>query len=180
MVRTRVGYAGGASENPTYHNLGDHTEAIQIEYDPPLISYQELLDAFWAGHDPTRPARSQQYASIIFYHNDEQERMSRASKERQEAQYGCQVYTKIIPATAFYLAENYHQKYRLQQSREFMCEFEAIYPDHADFVNSTAAARVNGYLGGYGALADLQAEIDDLGLSPEASERLLGLARRRE
>jgi len=56
VVRTRVGYAGGATENPTYHHLGDHTETIQIEYDPARISYQELLDAFWAGHKPTSSA----------------------------------------------------------------------------------------------------------------------------
>ena len=180
MVRTRVGYGGGTSENPTYHRLGDHAETIQIEYDPTLVSYQELLDVFWAGHDPTRPSLSQQYASIIFYHDDEQERLARVSKEHQEAQYGRKVYTEIVPATTFYLAEDYHQKYRLQQSSEFMSEFEAIYPDHADFVNSTAAARVNGYLGGHGALADLQEEIDDLGLSPEARQRLLDMVQRRE
>ena len=180
MVRTRVGYTGGESENPTYHHLGDHSEAIQIEYDPALISYQELLDLFWAGHDPTRPAYSQQYASIIFYHDDEQERLARTSKEHQETQYGHKVYTEIVPASEFYLAEGYHQKYRLRQSREFMNEFKAIYPDDADFVNSTAAARVNGYLGGYGALADLQAEIDELGLSPTGRQKLLDIVRKRE
>jgi len=180
VVRTRVGYAGGTSENPTYHHLGDHTETIQIEYDPTLVSYRELLDAFWAGHDSARPALSQQYASTIFYHDDEQERLARVSKERQETQYGHKVYTEIVPATTFYLAEDYHQKYRLQQSPEFMSEFGAIYPDHADFVNSTAAARVNGYLGGHGALADLQEEIDDLVLSPAARERLLEVVQRRE
>jgi len=179
VVRTRVGYTGGATENPTYHNLGDHTETIQIEYDPTLISYRELLDVFWAGHDPTRPALSQQYASIIFYHDEEQERLAQESKERQEAQYGRRVYTEIVPSAEFYLAEGYHQKYRLRQSREFMSEFEAMYPDNDDFVNSTAAARVNGYLGGYGALADLQAEIDGLGLSPAAREKLLDMVRRR-
>ena len=180
MIRTRVGYAGGTTENPTYYHLGDHTETVQVEYYPTQISYQELLDVFWAGHDPTRPALSQQYASIIFYYDDEQERLAQESKERQEAQCGCRIYTEIVPATAFYLAEDYHQKYRLQQSREFVSEFEAIYPDNDDFVNSTAAARVNGYLGGYGALADLQAEIDDLGLSPGARQRLLDMVRRRE
>ncbi len=180
MVRTRVGYAGGTTENPTYYHLGDHTETVQIEYDPTKISYQELPDVFWAGHDPTRPAFSQQYASIIFCHNYEQRRLAQESKERQEARCGCRVYTEIVPAAAFYLAEDYHQKYRLQQSRKFVSEFKAIYPDNSDFVNSTAAARVNGYLGGYGALADLQAEIDDLGLSPVARQRLLDLIRRRE
>lgn len=180
MVRTRVGYTGGASENPTYYHLGDHTETVQIEYDPTRISYQELLDVFWAGHDPSSPPRSRQYASIIFYHNDEQGRLAQESKERQESRCNCQVYTEIIPAAEFYPAEEYHQKYRLQQSSEFMSEFSAIYPNSDDFVNSTAVARVNGYLDGYGTLADLQAEIDDFGLSPAARQRLLDLVSRRE
>ncbi len=173
MIRTRVGYAGGTAENPTYHKLGDHTETVQIEYDPTEISYQELLDVFWTGHNPTRPAWSRQYASIIFYQDEEQRRLAEASKEQYETQCGCRVYTEIVPATTFYLAEDYHQKYRLRQSPTFMGEFAALYPDPADFVNSTAAARVNGYLGGYGTLDDLQAEIDDLGLSTEAQEALL-------
>lgn len=180
MVRTRVGYAGGTAANPTYHNLGDHTETVQIEYDPTRISYQELLDVFWAGHDSTRPASSRQYASIIFYYTEEQGRLAQESKERREAQCGCQLYTEIVPATEFYLAEDYHQKYRLQQSAEFMAEFRAMYPHGNDFVDSTAAARVNGYMGGYGTLADLQAEIDDLGLSPAARQRLLDMVSRRE
>jgi peptide-methionine (S)-S-oxide reductase len=71
------------------------------------------------------------------------------------------------------MAENYHQKYRLRQSPTFMEEFTALYPDPTDLVNSTAAARVNGYLGGYGTLADLQTEIDDWALSPETREMLL-------
>jgi len=77
------------------------------------------------------------------------------------------------------MAENYHQKYRLQQSPTFMKEFTALYPDPTDFVNSTAAARVNGYLGGYGTLADLQTEIDDWALSPETREKLLEMVMNR-
>jgi peptide-methionine (S)-S-oxide reductase len=173
VIRTRVGYTGGVTENPTYHNLGDHTETVQLEYDPTRILYQELLEVFWAGHNPDRPAWSRQYASIIFYHDEEQRRLAEASKRKYEVQCDCRVYTEIVPAATFYLAEDYHQKYWLRQSPTFMDEFTAIYSDPADFVNSTAAARVNGYLGGYGTLANLQAEIDDLGLPPEAQEALL-------
>ncbi|HET90190.1 MAG TPA: peptide-methionine (S)-S-oxide reductase [Chloroflexi bacterium] len=173
MVRTRVGYAGGTTEHPTYYNLGDHTETIQVEYDPTRISYQELLDVFWAGHDPARPAWSRQYASIIFYHDEEQQRLARASKEQYATRGDRRVYTEIVPAATFYLAEDYHQKYRLRLSPIFIDEFTAIYPEPADLVNSTATARVNGYLGGHGTLTDLQAEIDDLGLSPNAQEELL-------
>jgi methionine-S-sulfoxide reductase len=177
VVRTRVGYAGGTTENPTYYDLADHTETVQIDYDSNQISYQELLDIFWTGHNPTRPSWSRQYASIIFYHDEVQRGLAEASREEYEAECDCQVATKIIAAPTFYLAEDYHQKYRLRQSSIFMDEFAALYPEPADFVNSTVAARVNGYLGGYGTLADLQAEIGDLGLSPEAQEALLEIVR---
>jgi peptide-methionine (S)-S-oxide reductase len=179
VIRTHVGYTGGTTENPTYYNLDGHTETVQIEYDPSRISYQELLDVFWTGHNPARQASSRQYASIVFYHNEDQRRLAQASKEQYETQCDCQVYTEIVPAATFYLAEDYHQKYQLRQSPTFMDVFADIYPDPVDFVNSTAAARVNGYLGGYGTLANLQAEIDDLGLSPEAQEALLEIVQNR-
>ncbi len=168
-----MGYAGGSKPNPTYHDLGDHSETIQIDYDPALISYQELLDIFWSSHSPTARPWSRQYASIIFYHDPEQKRLAEASLERQAAGLGSSIYTEIVPFDQFTLAETYHQKYRLQQDPALLREFRAIYPQDEDFINSTAAARVNGYLGGYGTLAALEAGIEDLGLSREAQEKLL-------
>ncbi len=67
MVRTRVGYAGGTKRNPTYYNLGDHTETIQIDYDPTYVSYRELLDIFWESHDPAARPWSRQYMAVVFY-----------------------------------------------------------------------------------------------------------------
>jgi methionine-S-sulfoxide reductase len=173
VIRTRVGYAGGTTQNPTYYNLDGHSETIEIDYDPSQISYQELLDAFWAGHSPTRPSFSRQYASIIFTHDEEQERLARASKEQAEAECGCTLHTEIVPAPTFYRAEDYHQKYLLQQSSAVMAEFEALYSDTTDFVDSTAAARVNGYLGRHLTFDELEAELAELDLSPEAQEALL-------
>jgi peptide-methionine (S)-S-oxide reductase len=172
-VRTRVGYAGGTTANPTYRILGDHSETIQIDYDPAQISYAELLDLFWASHDPASRPVSQQYASIVFYHNEEQRQLAEEARDRQAAEYGGQVYTEIVPFSEFYLAEDYHQKYWLQQMPELEKDFHAIYPDSEDFVNSTAAARVNGYVQGHGTSAALQADLDSLGLSPAAGKRLL-------
>jgi len=171
-VRTRVGYTGGTTEDPTYHNLGDHTETVQVDYDPTRVSYAELLDVFWSSHNPTVGAWSRQYASIVFYHDEEQRRLAVETKEREAARLGAPVQTEIVPAAEFYLAEGYHQKYRLQQSRALVEEFRRIYPDDGSFIDSTAAARVNGYLGGHGTLEALDAELDDLGLSPEASRKL--------
>jgi len=178
-VRTRVGYAGGQKINPTYCNLGDHSETIQIDYDPAQITYAELLEIFWDSHNPTAPSIRRQYASAILYHNEEQKRLAAESKAREETRRGRKLYTDMVPLAAFYRAEGYHQKYTLQNSPDFMSEFDAIFSREEDFVNSTAAARVNGYLGSHGDLNQLQIELDSLGLSPEASEELLGIVRQR-
>ena len=118
--------------------------------------------------------------AIIFYHNDEQKRLAAESKEREAARRKGKIYTEIIPAGEFYLAEDYHQKYRLRGDHDLMKEFNVIYPAYRDFVNSSAAARVNGFLDGYGTLADLRAELNDLGLSPAAGKKLLDIAKKRE
>jgi peptide-methionine (S)-S-oxide reductase len=175
VVRTRVGYAGGATKDPTYYNLGDHTETIQIDYDPTQISYEELLDVFWDSHNPVQRPWSRQYMSVVFYHNDEQKRLAMETRDSEAAKIQGEIFTEIVPASEFYLAEAYHQKYRLQQVPDLMKEFSAIYPDNDDFVASTAAARVNGYLGGYGTVEALQAELSSLGLSPEGSQKLLDI-----
>jgi peptide-methionine (S)-S-oxide reductase len=171
-----VGYAGGTSTNPTYYNLDGHSETVQIDYDPTQISYEELLDVFWDSHDATVPAYSQQYKSIIFYHDEAQRRLAIQSKQREEAGLGKEVYTEIMPFSAFYPAEAYHQKFYLRQVPELMADFSAIYPDSNEFVNSTAAARVNGYVDGYGRLETLQKELVSYGLSPTGNKRLLEYA----
>jgi hypothetical protein len=165
--------------HPTYRNLEGHSETIQIDYDPTRITYGELLDIFWANHSPTSRSSSRQYASIIFTHDDEQRRLALETRAREETRRGREIYTEIVPLTEFWLAEDYHQKHRLRQNRDLMEEFTAIYPDPADFVNSTAAARVNGYLGSHGTLTQFEAEIDDLGLSGQARQGLTEVARRR-
>ena len=177
-MRTRVGYAGGKKRNPTYHSLGDHTETLQIDYDPNRISYEALLEIFWDNHNPTRRSWSKQYMAALFYHDDTQKELALASKERQAAKHNHQISTEVIPATEFYRAEDYHQKYMLRQTSELMTEFSAFYPNPKDFVDSTAAARVNGYVSGYGPIAQLQDELAELGLSARGSQRLLELARR--
>jgi methionine-S-sulfoxide reductase len=180
VIRTRVGYAGGTKKNPTYYSLGDHTETIQIDYDPAVISYRELLDIFWDSHAPIRPAWSRQYMSIIFFHSDEQKRVALESRDHEEAKRGGRIFTEIIPFSKFYLAEAYHQKYLLQGEPDLMREFSHIYQDGTDFVNSTAAARVNGYLGGNGTLPALKAELAALGLSEAGSKRLVDIVSKRK
>ncbi len=173
MIRTRVGYSGGAKRNPTYHDLGDHSETIQIDFDPTQVSYERLLDGFWKAHDPTSRSWSRQYRTALFFHNEEQKRIAYQSRDREAARIKGKIQTEVLPATEFYAAEDYHQKYYLRQDFVLGTELQAIFRSEHDFMNSTAAARVNGYLGGYGTLSALEEEIDQLGLSEAGRKKLL-------
>ncbi len=178
MVRTRVGYAGGDKMNPTYYDLGNHSETIQIDYDPSKVSYEQLLDVFWDSHSPTSPPYSTQYKSVIFYHNEEQKKLAIEAKEQQELKPGLTIYTEIVPYSGFYLAEDYHQKYALRGVSDIAKELLSIYPDLDDFINSTAVTRLNGYAGAYGNVDELKENLDDFGLSEKAKQRLLEIANR--
>jgi peptide-methionine (S)-S-oxide reductase len=176
VIRTRVGYTGGNKADPTYRALGDHAESIEFDYDPAVISYRELLEVFWKNHDPGSRPWSKQYMSAIFYHNEEQKKLAVESMKREEARTHRKIYTEISPALRFYRAEDYHQKYYLRQRTELIRELKAIYPSNDDFVNSTVAARLNGYLALKGPYSALKAELGDL-LPPEESRKLLDIVR---
>jgi len=123
VVSARVGYTGGKIENPTYKDVcmdrTGHAEAIEVEYDSAVVSYDDLLSVFWDVHDPTTvnrqgPDVGSQYRSVIFYHSPDQKAAAIASKERLQAtdRYRREkIVTEIVPATAFYPAEDYHQRY---------------------------------------------------------------------
>jgi peptide-methionine (S)-S-oxide reductase len=164
--------------NPTYHSLGDHSESIEIDYDPTVISYKDLLKLFWEGHDPGAGSWSTQYKAAVFYHNDEQKKLAEETRDKIEAAQRIKVQTEILPYSRFYVAEAYHQKYGLRNHNEFMREFRSIYPTDEALMNSTAAARMNGYLSGFGSSAALQGEIDKLGFSAETQRRLLELVKK--
>ena len=165
VYRTRVGYAGGTLEDPTYHRLGDHTEVFQIDYDPEVLSYGDILEIFWSSHNPAAKSWSRQYRAVILFHNESQEEAARDSKKTAEQQLGTKIQTAIEPLDRFYLAEDYHQKYYLQNVEELALEIKAYYPDIMDLVESTVAARLNGIAGGYGDPELLERELDSYGLS---------------
>ncbi len=119
---TAVGYAGGAVERPTYEMVctgrTGHAEAVEIDYDPDEIGYDQLLDMFWSSHDPTQlnrqgPDIGTQYRSAIFFHDAEQEAEAKASLARQEESgiHRGAIVTEITPVSAFWKAEDYHQQY---------------------------------------------------------------------
>jgi peptide-methionine (S)-S-oxide reductase len=176
VVRTRVGYTGGTLANPTYRQLGDHTEAVQVDYDPRQVSYENLLRVFWESHSPGVASWSRQYKAAVFYHDMAQQRLALKGRNEVAARLQGRVYTEVLPAGEFYLAEDYHQKHFLRQAPELLAEFQAIYPVVRDLVDSTAAARVNGYLAGAGGPEDWAQELDRLGLSPAGQRQLKAAA----
>lgn len=177
VVHTRAGYAGGTSHDPTYRRMGNHTECIQVDYDPAVITYGHLLDEFWAAHSPVTPSRSRQYASLILAADSEQLSAALAAREQMAEAIGRDVYTEIRPLEGFYPAEDYHQKYALRRDRMLSAEVRARYPDEVDFRESTAAARLNGYVYGMGTAESLEPLLPRLGLSKKADAHLRGLVR---
>jgi peptide-methionine (S)-S-oxide reductase len=123
-----AGYTGGTAENPTYREVcGDatgHAEAVQVDFDPAQVSYDDLLSVFWQIHDPTTmnrqgPDVGTQYRSAIFFHTPEQEKAARASKAKEEAsgRHHRPIVTEITPASPFWRAEEYHQRYNEKHGR---------------------------------------------------------------
>ena len=119
---TTVGYTGGTFKNPSYEDvcsdMTGHAEAVQIQYEPKQVSYEQLLEVFWAIHDPTTKNRQgpdigSQYRSMISYHTSEQEMLAKQSKENIErsGKFRNRIVTEIVPALTFYKAEEYHQQY---------------------------------------------------------------------
>jgi peptide-methionine (S)-S-oxide reductase len=134
VTSTAVGYTGGSSKDPSYGEVctgrTGHAEAVQVEYDPARISYEGLLDLFWANHDPTTPNRQgpdigTQYRSAIFFHSPEQEAAAIASKLQLEERgwYKNPIVTEIISVSEFYRAEEYHQQY-LEKKGQASCTVE--------------------------------------------------------
>ena len=127
-----VGYTGGRTDNPTYKEVctdaTGHAEAVEVTFDPQRVSYEELLEVFWANHDPTQvnrqgPDYGSQYRSAIFFHSPEQEAAARKSKEALDAsgKLARPVATEITPAATFWEAEDYHQRY-LEKRGQATCK----------------------------------------------------------
>ena len=122
VVDAAVGYAGGTTKNPTYKEVctdqTGHAEVVRVTFDPAKVSYEQLLDVFWANHNPTQlnrqgPDTGSQYRSVIFYFGDEQKKVAETSKAKLEAsgKWKKPIVTQIVPAVEFYRAEEYHQRY---------------------------------------------------------------------
>ncbi|MFB6276663.1 MAG: peptide-methionine (S)-S-oxide reductase MsrA [Halothece sp.] len=128
VISTSVGYMGGHFPNPSYldvlSRITGHAEVVQVEYDPQQVTYEQLLDVFWSIHDPTQlnrqgPDRGEQYRSVIFYRDRDQEIAARKSKRQLEmsGKYDQPIVTQIQPASEYYLADESHQNYYQKQKQ---------------------------------------------------------------
>ena len=149
-----------------------------MDYDPEVITYEQLLDIFWKSHKPTRQTTSRQYMKAVFYHNEQQRELAMASKTALERKLSVTFKSEIMPVRSFTMAEDYHQKFTLKNHNDLKDEMSLIYPQHQDFVYSTAVTRLNGYVGRHGTKEQLAEEIDNLGLSTEGKEVLIKMVRK--
>ncbi|MCU4801441.1 peptide-methionine (S)-S-oxide reductase [Halobacteria archaeon HArc-gm2] len=162
VVRTRVGYAGGTKRDPTYRDLGDHTEAFQVDYDPARVTFTDLLAVAFENHDPRRQTGKRQYQNVVF-HASEGQRESIGSFLETARFDADSVETRIERLDRFTLSERYHQKYNLKSRDSLLERFEDAGYDEEAIRESPAAAKLNGVAGGH--------DLDD-----EELESLLGSA----
>jgi peptide-methionine (S)-S-oxide reductase len=149
VERVESGYAGGNAANPTYQQVctgtTGHAEVVRITFDPAIVSFRELLDVFFATHDPTTRNRQgadvgTQYRSVIFYHSPEQKQAAdeRIAALNAEGVWANPIVTEVVPFTAFYRAEDYHQNYYRQNPTQGYCQ-AVISPKVAKLRNQFAA-----------------------------------------
>ncbi|KAL5558636.1 hypothetical protein UlMin_034847 [Ulmus minor] len=149
VVRTTVGYAGGSKINPEYRSLGDHAESVQVEYDPRVISFRQLLEVFWSRHDSRQvfgqgPDVGNQYRSIIFTNGTEETKLAAVSKEREQIKSKASIVTtQILPLGTFYRAEPEHQKFELKRN-PFLLQLIGNLPEE-ELEASSLATTLNGY-----------------------------------
>lgn len=176
VISTVAGYTGGDEDGPTYRSLGGHTEALLVVYDPSRVSYPELLQVFWSAHNPHANTSMRQYRNAVFVTDARQRAAVEQTRRVLEERTGQPVRTDVEVAGPFFAAEDYHQKYSLRQRGSLYRELRGLYPGEVEFLASTAAARINGILGGHGSLEQLRREIDGFGLSAVGRDALLAAA----
>jgi peptide-methionine (S)-S-oxide reductase len=160
VVRTRVGYAGGKEPGPTYESIGDHSEVVQVDYDPNATSFAALVDEAIAQHAPTHQPAKRQYQHVLFYETKEEQGAIERALDALEVP---SVETRVEPLGSFTVAEPYHQKFNLSGKRWATDAFDDAGYDRAAVRESPAAAKLNAKLGGR--------DVPDLGALGDRSTR---------
>lgn len=175
VLRTRVGYTGGTTDHPTYREMGDHTECVQLEFDPAVITFEELAAIFWEKHQPVNinGYKGRQYQSLLIYENESQrEAIDRVLLNRERSGLG-RPETDIVPDTIFYAAEERHQKYYLKRYPQAVEALALLYPTHSELNNSTIAARLNGLAKGFTNMERIKLELETWRIDDPARRGLL-------
>ncbi|UFU00649.1 peptide-methionine (S)-S-oxide reductase MsrA [Radiobacillus kanasensis] len=180
VIHTKVGFTGGTTENPTYRQMGDHTETVQITYDSDKISYGEILHTFWSNHNAVKDRfyKERQYLSILLHHNEEQEIVARRVKKEWKEKLAAEIQTEFQPLHRFFQAEDHHQKYNLKRFKKATTTIRELFPKESDFVNATIVARLNGFVKEHGKMEQIEEEIETWHLSLDTKDELLQLLNR--
>ncbi|WP_236013424.1 peptide-methionine (S)-S-oxide reductase MsrA [Paenibacillus glycanilyticus] len=178
VIRTRVGFAGGTTAEPSYRSMGDHTETVELQFDAALVSYDELLELFWNNHNPynINGYKDRQYQSLLLYRDDEQVEAFRRIKSRMEETKGI-LDTELSPFNAFYPAESRHQKYYLKRFPDAVEKLMSLYLSEEELERSTLAARLNGVAKGFLNLERLQNEMKGWPVAEDELKEILSLIR---
>lgn len=147
VIRTRVGYAGGSRPDPSYRALGDHTEVVQVDFDPAAVSYRTLLDYAFDLHSPYSQSGKRQYHNLVLATERQREPIDAYLDDTGHDPDRLE--TRIEPVSDFYPAEEYHQKYDLSGTRWITDAFDAAGYDAAAVRDSPAAAKLNGHVAGH-------------------------------
>ncbi|WP_426446170.1 peptide-methionine (S)-S-oxide reductase MsrA [Paenibacillus sp. S-38] len=174
VLRTRVGYAGGTTDTPSYRELGDHTETVEVVYDESRLPLETILDVFWNGHNPDNinDYKGRQYLSLMLFRDEGQRKVIEQVMQRREAEGRGRPATEIASFQAFYPAEDRHQKYYLKRYPDAVKKLTVLFPTHEDLVNGTLPARLNGVAKGYANRAQLLEEIRTWRIGEEEQEEM--------
>ncbi|MNS24739.1 Peptide methionine sulfoxide reductase MsrA [compost metagenome] len=177
VIRTKVGYAGGTTDQPSYREMGDHSEMVQLDFDREILSYEDILRIFWNSHNPVNinDYKGRQYRSLVLYHNEQQKAKAEQVIREREREGRAKPETEISPYISFYPAEERHQKYYLHRYPNAVEKLSSIYPSHQELLSSTLAARLNGLAKGYTNLAQIKQEIAGWPMRMDHRERLIDL-----
>ncbi|WP_308635790.1 peptide-methionine (S)-S-oxide reductase MsrA [Paenibacillus silvisoli] len=180
IIRTRVGYAGGTVDNPTYRQLGDHTETVEMDYDTRILSLENVLDVFWSNHNPINinEYKGRQYQSLVLYRGQVQLNVIQNVMKIRDEQGKRKPDTEIAPYYRFYPAEDRHQKYYLKRYPNAIEELSKLFPSPQELTNATLAARLNGLAKGYTNLQTILEEIRTWPISEEEKGNMLHLIQR--
>ncbi len=178
VVRTTVGFAGGQAPAPTYATIGDHAEAVRIEYAPARLRYGALLDRFWSVFDPSLAPAKRRYQPLLVPQTAEQADQARASWGDAVEQDERAERVEIINGGGFSAAALRHQKHTLRRYEDVTAALRARLPDEQAFARSPAAALATGYVGGYRPPNRLAEDQSRLGLPDEALATLRAAAQR--